>query len=1190
MKHAPHPFLAPPSRARQLASILAGLVALSGLIILLGWWFRVDFLVQLRPNLEPIKANNALGLLFLGLALFFDLQGREKAAWLGLVPAALGILTVIQYPLGADLGIDRLFAPDYLASASLPHPGRMNPVAGICLVLAGLVIPPLIERRTARRALALALVGSLYCAVGGASILGHVLSLPGAFVWVADSGGLSAYSGALSLLVGFSLLAAAWRVHETVTDTPPVWLPFPVIVASTAVTLILFTGLRERERYYSAITTKNALNSLASAINLEIERQAAALDRLARKWSLLEGPSDVVREADARAFLNEATRAEDPATRAASWVSLEGQTLGVYPRAGNEALASCQHKRDPLQATEKERDETYARGDALYRAYARALPATSATFVVRGRGPGFAIYAPILTRAGTSGYAVADYTYEELLDNLEHRLRYAGSYDYAIQVSTQAGGQVSSVPVFDTRDKLSRAELIPNALELDFVIQDRRFRIALAPLADTDTDTLNRRRIPEVALLTGLGITFLLGLSVHLARVARAGQRLTEIANAKLRGEIEERRQAEAALRASQLAERKLGLVAARTDNIVVIARPDGAIDWVNDAFTRLLGHPLAEVAGRPALSLLSAADTEAALRLRQAFDAGDPLATDISCRSRTGRHYDLSLDLQPVYAATGRLENYILLAADITQRVETERELRRAKIEADAASRAKSDFLASMSHEIRTPMNGVIGMTSLLLHTPLTADQRDSVNTIRQSGETLLTIINDILDFSKIESGRLELEFIPFDLPSLVEETLDLFAPIATSRGLDLAYRIDPALPAWIEADPTRLRQILANLVNNAVKFTPSGSVSIEIIPSGPRALQFRVCDTGIGIPADRVGRLFKAFSQVDSSTTRKYGGTGLGLVICQRLTELMGGHIEVESTVGQGSVFHFTLPLRPCPTPPEAALPEPPPSRPVTLLLEAHPLNRRRLMEQLSVQLGPVLAPATPAELETVLATSQHLRPALLVADPAFLAADSLLAARLRPLALPVLWLHPQGGPPPAAELGATQARLTRPARTAYVVSALRRQLGLDTTRAAARPVAEIEQLAETIPLSILLVEDNLVNQKVALRFLERLGYRADAVANGLESLRALEARPYDLVFMDLQMPEMDGFEAAREIRHTLPADRQPRIVALTANALQGDREACLAAGMDDYITKPVKLADIAASIQRQFAPPAK
>ena len=1170
MKPAHQPLAPPNSWVRLLASGLGLAVALGGLIVVVGWWLRVDSLVQAGAEFEAVKVNTGLGVACLGAALFFLIGGPHKLTWLGLVPAGLGLLTLIEHLAGVDLGIDQLLARDYLAGPATLHPGRMAPVSALCLVAAGLAVTPLFGSRPARRALGLGLAGSLYASIGSAGILGHLLSLPGGYGW-AGGGGLSPYAGALALLVGLALLAAAWRIHETSTDAPPGWMPLPVIVASVALTVILYTGLRERERFFSADTARNNLNNLASAIVLEIERESAELERIARRWSLLEGPSEIVREADARGFISERRSSEAradaaPGAHSVAWLGNDGRVRWFYPPEGNEGLTGFDHSREPLRA------------EAMLRARGTGLPAVSGTLIVPGRGAGFAVYAPILTVGGSTGYATADYTYARLFESLEARLRYGESHDYSIQV----GG----VPVFDTRDAVRRDEPIAEAIESSLIILDRRVRIAFSPASGADA--LSRRRLPEVALLTGLGITFLLGLSVHLARVARAGQRLTEQANTQLRGEIEERRQAEAALRASQLAERKLGLVAARTDNIVVIARPDGAVDWVNDAFTRLLGRPLAEVAGRPAVDILASADPEAAFRLRSALGSGDPLSTDVSSRSASGRPYELSLDLQPVYAADGRLENFILLAADITQRVETERELRRAKIEADAASRAKSDFLASMSHEIRTPMNGVIGMTSLLLHTPLNHDQRDSVNTIRQSGETLLAIINDILDFSKIESGHLELETIPFDLTALVEETLDLFAPVASSRGLDLAYRVDPAVPAWIETDPTRLRQILANLVNNAVKFTPTGSVSIEIASAPGHTIEFRVRDTGIGIPPDRIGRLFKAFSQVDSSTTRKYGGTGLGLVICQRLTALMGGQIIVESVVGEGSVFRFAIPLRPA-TPATTEPPAPAPAvRPVVLVLEAQPLNRRRLVEQITAQLGPALAPAEPAQLGATLAES-GLRPTLILADPAFLALDptGALLPALRALAAPVVWLHPIGHPPAdPALLGPVHAKLARPARTGFVLAALRRHLGLETTRHQTAPTLDVTPLGETIPLSILLVEDNLVNQKVALRFLERLGYRADAVANGLESLRALEARPYDLVFMDLQMPEMDGFEASREIRNTLPADRQPRIIALTANALQGDREACLAAGMDDYITKPVKLPDIAASIQRQFA----
>ena len=1176
MNRVPHPILEQQPFTQRLALGLSNAIIVAGFLVFAGWWLRFDTLVQFLPNLDPVKANAAFCLGLIGLALHKLLHSHKKSSWLGLLPALIALLTLLQDLLGMSFGIDELLARDYLSSPGIANPGRMAPAAAACILLTGLVLTPFFGRSTSRRALGLGLAGSLAAAIGTAGVLGFLLNLPGGLGWN-PGGSLSPFAGSLAILLGIALLTTAWRVHENTDDTPPVWMPLPVIVASCALTLILYTGLRERERYYSAITSKNTLDGLGSAIHLEIERQSSALERIARRWSLLETTSPVVREADAIAYLNEA-----PGARALMWTSPEGHTRWFYPLAGNEALGGFEHTRDPQ------------RNNAILRSRGTGLPSVSGTLHIPGSGTGFAIYAPILTNNGYAGFATADYTYNRFFSALDTRLkRMMEGYEYTIEISGNT--------VFDTRDALLRDSPLPDALESIFPIFDRRVRVTLAPVRDADT--LNRRRLPEVALFTGFGITLLLGLSVHFARVARSGQREAERTNEKLRAEAEDRRQAEAALRASQLAERKLGLVAARTDNLVIIARPDGVIEWVNDAFTRLLDRTLAEVGGRPALDLLGAADPAASMRLRQALDDGDPLSTDLSCRSRSGRQYDLSLDLQPVYGTDGHLENYIFLAVDITQRVETERELRRAKIEADAASRAKSDFLASMSHEIRTPMNGVIGMTSLLLHSQLTPDQRDSVNTIRQSGETLLTIINDILDFSKIESGQLELEALPFDLGALTEETLDLFAPLAASRGLDLAYRIDPTLPAWIEGDPTRLRQILANLVNNAIKFTPSGSVSLEIIPvanppsrnvsdsAPPRALEFLIRDTGIGIAQDRVDRLFKAFSQVDSSTTRKYGGTGLGLVICQRLTQLMGGQIEVDSEVGRGSTFHFSLPLRPAATPANALPLLPPAHRPAVLLLETHPLNRRRLVEQISAQFGPVIAPRDPAALEALLSSPATFVPTLIVADTAYLLpeANQALTARLRPLNLPVLWLHPPGQPAiDTNRLGPVHAQLTRPARTAQVLSALRRHLGLDAPRSASRDTLEIEQLAKSIPLSILLVEDNLVNQKVALRFLDRLGYRADAVANGLEAVRSVHDRAYDLVFMDLQMPEMDGFEASREIRQTLPAERQPRIIALTANALQGDREACLAAGMDDYITKPIKLQDIAASIQRQFAPP--
>ncbi len=1166
MQLSAHTLLAPMPWSQRLA-LAAGWVVLGcGAAILSGWWLGIDTLALGFGGPTPIAINGGLCTLLIGIVLIDHARARRRLSWLAWLPVAIASATLLQDLLKLDLGIDELLARDRFAAPSDPSPGRMAPVSALSLIVVGLGLSPLLNDAPRRRALALALIGSLLSALGIAKLASHALGLPGGFGWVTDS--LAPAAATLSLLLGLALLASAWRMHRVVTDEPPAWLPLPVIVASGALTVLLWLGLREREAAYNALASRNALNTLAGNISFEIERQAAALGRIALRWSLLEGHGTIVREADAISFVNEA-----PGALSLAWLEPAGRTLWFHPIPHNEGLGGYDHTRDP------------ARAEAIDRARASSLPAVSATFSVSGQGPGFAIYAPVPTLGGVSGFASADFTYARFFAALDRRLRVSDQHAFTVQVS--------GLPVFDSRRHVAPpgARHSPPALSLsdDFLIFDRRVRISLSPARDP----LGRRRLPEVALLAGLGITALLGLSVHLARVARSGQRQTERANALLRGEIEERRQAEAALRASQLAERKLGLVAARTDHIVVIARPDGRVEWVNDAFTRLLGPSLREACGRSAVELLAAHDTEASLRLGQAVDAGEALDCDVSHRARSGRRYDLSVDLQPVFAEDGTLEYLIFLAVDITERVATERELRRAKIEADAASRAKSDFLASMSHEIRTPMNGVIGMTSLLLHTPLTEDQRDSVNTIRQSGETLLTIINDILDFSKIESGHLELELIAFDLATCVEETIDLFAPVAAARGVDLAYRVDPALPAWIQRDPTRLRQVLANLLNNAIKFTPAGSVSLEFTldPVRPRRLLAHVRDTGIGIPRERADRLFKPFSQVDSSTTRKYGGTGLGLAICQRLTQLMGGEITVESSPGQGSVFSIDLPLHAAaPLIEPAPEPLPPEPRPVVLLLEIHPLNRLRLTEQITAQLGPVLAPASPEDLPSLLASSP-LSPTALVLDAALLdssLARALLLPVLKPLRLPVLWLHPPGRPPARpAELGPVHAQLPRPARNSPVLATLRQLLSLEPLpRNPAHAPLEVERIADTYPLSILLVEDNLVNQKVALRFLARLGYQADAVANGLEAIRALENRPYDLLFMDLQMPEMDGFAAAREIRQRLAPEHQPMIIALTANALQGDREACLAAGMDDYITKPVRLADIAAAIQRRFA----
>ncbi|HEX2101386.1 MAG TPA: response regulator, partial [Candidatus Synoicihabitans sp.] len=489
------------------------------------------------------------------------------------------------------------------------------------------------------------------------------------------------------------------------------------------------------------------------------------------------------------------------------------------------------------------------------------------------------------------------------------------------------------------------------------------------------------------------------------------------------------------------------------------------------------------------------------------------------------------------------------------------------------------------------------IGMTSLLLETGLDSEQRDFVSTIRTSGEALLTIINDILDFSKIESGKMELERVPFDLGMCIEEALDLFAMQASAKKLELAYHLDETVPAWITGDSTRLRQVLVNLVNNAVKFTPSGHITICVrrlprvdAPASPHRLllEFTVADTGIGIPSERLDRLFRPFSQVDSSTTRKYGGTGLGLAICQRLTHLMGGGIRVESDVGEGSRFIFTIQTESARVGTGSGFGLAPTTLQGNYVLgvEDNEVVQRRFttfFRSWGVAYEPAASAAAATELMQVRA------PALVLFDHDLLKTlgGPAFVARVDQLQLPTLFMLPPGhSSPHAAAQRPHVVPLNKPIKTATLVRCIHTALKSGAPDGAARPASSSPRvLADEIPLDVLLVEDNAVNQKVALRFLDRLGYRADAVGNGIEALTAIENRHFDLVFMDLQMPEMDGLEASRRIRQRLPSPRQPKIVALTANALQGDRELCLAAGMDDYITKPVKLHDLDEVIRRQF-----
>ncbi len=535
--------------------------------------------------------------------------------------------------------------------------------------------------------------------------------------------------------------------------------------------------------------------------------------------------------------------------------------------------------------------------------------------------------------------------------------------------------------------------------------------------------------------------------------------------------DITERKRIEMALQESEILFRTLFEQSPDAIFLLDPAAPNGDSRIVdcNAVACAMNGYSRAELIGQP-ISMLNV-DEHHRLEYLQSIRAHGSIHLDVMHRRKDGVVFPIEVS-STIVSVNGR-ELVLGFDRDITHRKRMENELRRAKEAAEAASRAKSDFLANMSHEIRTPMNAVVGMTSLLLDTPLSAEQLDCVSTIRSSGEHLLAVINDILDFSKIESGKLQLESVSFNLRECVETSVDLFVGEAARKGVALGSSIASDVPGTVIGDPTRLRQILTNLIGNAIKFTQTGEVVVgttsAAVASGHARLHFTVRDTGIGIPQESQERLFKSFSQVDASTTRKYGGSGLGLAISYRLCAEMGGRMWVESVAGVGSTFHFDMTL--------------------------------------------------PVADEPTLASAAYLSKSTDV-------------------------------------------------------------------RQGTRQTDSSGMLAARIPLRVLLAEDNLINQKVAIRLLAKLGYQADLAANGVEVLAALRRQTYDLILMDVQMPEMDGLEATRRIQAEWPAAERPRIVALTAHAHDEARKLCEEAGMDDYVTKPVRPDDLIQMLERAGA----
>jgi PAS domain S-box-containing protein len=1146
------------------------LFALAGILVVIGlcgWTVLLLHLRQPWPSSAPMSQIEAAVFVLLGLLVMARLIGWRSAEWLGLLPA-IWTLSALVYGL-----IDRSAAP---GAVMLPGsdwdeqgtPGRTTALAAACIFLGSIPFVLHAWKRESRFfAFCEAALGSLLVGVAVSSILGYETGQT-TFFELGYGASVSPLSAAGLLVLGVCLLMLAWRDDRGAG--PAKWAPMPAIVVPLMVTLTLWIGLREREISYVDTRTQAAMDKFLKAADVAIEHQMDAFERFGRKWADAPSETPQARGLDAAAQMGESGRF---GCVSIAYVDSAGATRWVFPKTAEVDFSD----KAAVGARRAAMEQAKSTGRT-------AISATTEIILISGgvgrRGPGFVLATPIARPGQETEFVTSEFFYETFFSAIaSEQLKLGDDYHFSVSIAGQS--------VFEGgADKPSGELFLVNRV---YLLLDRRIYLTAVPSAEELAR--DRHPIASLMLFSGISLTGLLALSVSLARGAASGRRSAELSNQRLRAENEERRRIESRLKVS---DERLRLAMDTTEiGIFEWNLPSGQV-FYSAGLWGMLGHDAARM---PATieawqSLLHPEDVPGFLsriqKLRQGADT--TLSSESRIRSGSGEWRWIYTRSKCISFDSDRHPARVIgTVQDVTARVEFEHQLRRAKAEADAASRAKSEFLASMSHEIRTPLNGIIGMTSLMMDTPLVEEQRDYIDTIRASSDALLGIVNEILDFSKIESGKLEIEHVPFGLAPCLEEALDLVAKAAESKNLEIGYSMASDVPPWIMGDATRLWQVVSNLANNGVKFTPGGSVSIDVrrgaeAADGRVCLEFIVRDTGIGIPPERMNRLFKPFSQVDSSTTRRYGGTGLGLAICERLCQLMGGSVRVESAVDVGSTFTFTILAEQAEPPPDAPGLPPLPAvlRDAPVLCVSGNTTTRARLRSLLTSWGAQGLFASNATAAVGMA-GVTARPALLIVDQAAVATVSMLD-ELAMFRCPTLVLVPFGRAPLPSRDARPIAVVSKPLKNAAFFQEASRLFADSRKVEPAEPAVE-RKLADELPLKVLLAEDNVVNQKVALGFLGRLGYRADLAANGLQVLAMIGKQSYDLILMDLQMPEMDGLEASREIHAHLPPDRIPKIIALTANALMRDRDRCMAAGMDDYIAKPVKMQELIDAIKRQF-----
>jgi PAS domain S-box-containing protein len=1212
---------------RWLGILGAVLVTLAAIVCIgrFGGWIR---LVTLIPHGSPMAFVSALGFLLAGLALLAHAGGRPalgRVASVAVVLLSGGIL--LLYAFADQLGIVRFrYDPAHpVISIGVGFDGRMSPVVAGAFLLLGAALLMLGAQKFRLRLVATC-VGVLL-GVALLALVSYLTGLRSAVAWWRYTA--MALHTAAGLLVGATALIVWMMQRVSAAERAGArTLPFFVGAGTAILALGAVVAVSNEQRQEAARAVNHSLavaagidQFIAGVARLESSTRAFGLtgeerylDRIAvHRASILAAADELVRlttdnpEQHTRAValrplveqkfqVNEAqvrARREAGVAAAARVLLAEPPELMAGLRASTDALQAGENRR--LQA----RREISVRNDhRLQRLLLLGAVATiglvAAAFSLVNRaqrdlqGAADALEARVHERtaaleASTGRLRESEGRLRFLADTMP-QLVWTARPDATIEsvnlgwqsylaVSSEAAAIKALDQVVHPDDQAATSaewqgmfrEARPGGGELRLRRHDGAYRWHLWR-AHPERDSSGR-------MIRWVGTS-------------------TDIHDQKLAEESLERRVAERTAELATSEERFRHTFHFAGSGMAMVGL-DGRWLRVNKSLCEIVGYSEVELLAKTFQDITHPGDLATDLARVQELIDGKVRFYQLQKRylHREGHVVWINLTVSLVHDAAGRPLHFVSQVEDINERKQLEENLARARDQALEASRMKSEFLATMSHEIRTPMNGVIGMTSLLRDTPLTETQSEYVRTIEASGESLLAILNDILDYSKIEAGRIELEVAAFDLRQCVEDALDLFAGRALEKKIELVYIMGPAVPGHVAGDVTRLRQVLANLLGNAVKFTETGEIVVTIDAEpvdGRHRLSFAVKDTGIGIPPEGMERLFKSFSQVDSSTTRRFGGTGLGLVISRRLTELMGGEMWAESRAGEGSIFHFTVLVdaRPHLVQHNLQTRQPDLEGRRVLVVDDNASNRR-VVASLATAWGMSVreAPSARGALE------------LLAADPA---CDVAVIDMHMPemdgeqLAIAIRAL------PAAAHLPLVLlTSLGRRTRSPHFAHALSKPVKADALfsafRACVRPEAAVggkatplapahdASLGRRYPLRVLVAEDNPVNQKVVNLLLQRLGYRSTTVANGLEVIEAFNLLDYDVVLMDVEMPELDGCEATRRLREAKASTTKPWIIALTASAMQNDRERAFAAGMNDFITKPLRTEALTSALVR-------